>query len=235
LVPDVVPDEIEVNGRVLPLVVRRYRAARGVKMRACAVSGSVRLSLPARGGERQALALLESHSGWLAGQVARWPQSVRLAPGALVPFEGGQLLIDWDAARGLRVVRDGKRLLVGGPLAGVGDRVKRWLMTAARARLLAETERFAAEIGRPVAAVRLADPKGRWGSCNKVSARINYSWRLVMAPPDVLRSVVAHEVAHLVHADHGRDFWALVATLDAAATPSKRWLARHGRGLHLVR
>jgi hypothetical protein len=46
--------------------------------------------------------------------------------------------------------------------------------------------------------------------------------------------VVAHEAAHLVHANHGSSFWALVATLDARAAESKRWLARHGRGLHLI-
>ncbi|WP_416907854.1 MAG: M48 family metallopeptidase [Polymorphobacter sp.] len=228
------PATVVVGERVLPLVVRRYRAAQGVKMRACAVSGSVRLSLPARGGEAQALALLESHAGWLAAQVARWPAAVRLVPGAWVPFEGGELLIDWEAARPVRVVRTGDRLVLGGPEVAVGDRVKRWLMPEARARLEPETVRLAAAVGRTGVAVRLGDPKGRWGSCNKASGRINYSWRLVMAPPEVLRSVVAHEVAHLVHADHGRDFWALVGRLDSHAGPSKRWLAQHGRALQLV-
>jgi hypothetical protein len=225
---------VDVNGRVLPLVATRYAAARGVRMRACAVSGSIKLSLPARGGVAEALALLESHQGWLAAQVAKWPDVVRFAPGVRVPFAGVELLVDWDAARGLRVVRDGERLLVGGPEAGVGDRVKRWLMREARAVLAPETAQIAGQLGFKAVSVRLNDPRGRWGSCNKLRASINYSWRLIMAPPPVLRSVVAHEVAHLVHANHGREFWALVAELDAHADASKRWLARHGRGLHLI-
>lgn len=228
------PATVAVNGRELPVVATRYAQARGVRMRACAVSGAVKISLPARGGVAEALALLESHRGWLAAQVARWPEAVPFAHGVRVPFAGGALVIDWDAARPLRVVQDGERLLVGGPEAGVGDRVKRHLVRAARAELVPETERLAGLVGRPLNGVTLNDPRGRWGSCNKATARINYSWRLVMAPPAVLRSVAAHEVAHLVHANHGREFWALVATLDMQAEASKRWLARHGRGLHLV-
>lgn len=228
------PEVVRVNGRDLPLVATRYAQARGVRMRACAVSGTVKISLPARGGVPQALALLESHAGWLAAQVARWPDVVPFVHGARVPFAGGAIVIDHDEDRSLRLVLDGDRLLVGGPKAGVSDRVKRFMVRGARAALVPETHRLARLVGRPVNAVTLNDPSGRWGSCNKASARINYSWRLVMAPPAVMRSVAAHEVAHLVHANHGREFWALVAELDSEASTSKRWLARHGRGLHLV-
>lgn len=203
-------------------------------MRACAVSGTVKISLPAHGGVRQALALLESHTGWLAVQVAKWPEIVPFAHGARVPFAGTTLMVVHDTGRPVRVVQDGERLLVGGPEAGVSDRVKRFMVSSARAALVPETERLAGLVGKKVSCVTLNDPRGRWGSCNKATARINYSWRLVMAPPSVLRSVAAHEVAHLVHANHGREFWALVDELDSEAGQSKRWLSRHGRGLHLV-
>ena len=55
-------------------------------------------------------------------------------------------------------------------------------------------------------------PRSRWGSCSS-QGRIRLSWRLILAPPEVRRYVVAHEVAHLVHLDHGREFKALEARL----------------------
>jgi hypothetical protein len=61
---------------------------------------------------------------------------------------------------------------------------------------------------------------------------ISLSWRLVLAPEEVLDYVVAHEVAHLVHQDHGRAFWKLVADLTPAVSGPRRWLKTHGADLY---
>ena len=62
------------------------------------------------------------------------------------------------------------------------------------------------------AAVSVGDAGSRWGSCSS-QGRIRLSWRLIFAPPEVRRFVVAHEVAHLVHLDHSAGFKALEARL----------------------
>jgi predicted metal-dependent hydrolase len=114
----------------------------------------------------------------------------------------------------------------------------RWLQAEALADLTSSTRRFAALIDREVAQVRIGDPRGRWGSCAAPrpgeAARIAYSWRLMLAPAFVRDNVVAHEVAHLVHHNHSPAFHALHASLDPHAPATKRWLARHGAGLHWV-
>ena len=61
-----------------------------------------------------------------------------------------------------------------------------------------------------------------------------FSWRLVLAPPDVQDYVVAHEVAHLRHMNHGREFWALVERLTAHRATATAWLAAEGARLHRV-
>jgi len=91
----------------------------------------------------------------------------------------------------------------------------------------------AGDVGRAVAQVRIGDPRARWGSCAS-GGRIAYSWRLILAPPSVRRAVVAHEVAHLVHANHGPDFHALLGQLDPTVAASRVWLKRHGAALHWV-
>lgn len=58
-----------------------------------------------------------------------------------------------------------------------------------------------------------------------------FSWRLAMAPPEVLDYVAAHEVAHLAHMDHSPRFWAAVATLMPGYAPRRAWLRRNGADL----
>lgn len=228
------PDTVSVAGRLLPLVAERRRGARAIRLRADSVQGAVRISLPMRGGIGEALVLLERHQDWLARQVAGWPRPLPFAPDAIIPFDGGELVIRWDARHRRLPHRDGQLLLVGGPEAQLPGRVLRWLKAAALADMDATTRRLAAAIERPVTQVRVGDPRARWGSCASGAGRIAYSWRLILAPAFVRGNVVAHEVAHLVHANHGPAFHALLAGLDQHAATSRRWLARNGAALHWV-
>jgi predicted metal-dependent hydrolase len=86
--------------------------------------------------------------------------------------------------------------------------------------------------------VAITDARGRWGSCRPASPRagasIRYSWRVVMAPPGVIDYLAAHEVAHLVHADHSPAYWAVVQRLVGDHRPFRRWLRDHGPALHAV-
>ncbi len=59
-----------------------------------------------------------------------------------------------------------------------------------------------------------------------------FSWRLIMAPPDVLDYVVAHEVAHLREMNHSHRFWAIVADLCPDYETHRRWLRENGSQLH---
>ena len=86
------------------------------------------------------------------------------------------------------------------------------------------------------------DARGRWGSCTPARkagfaasaqvGRIRYSWRLILAPYSVLDYVAAHECAHLVEANHGPNFWALVKDLVGEPKAHRAWLRAHGATLH---
>ncbi len=228
------PAIITVAGRELPLVIERRAAARGVRLRADSVQGVVRIGLPARGGTAAAAQLLADHQGWLAAQVARWPAPQPFMAGAVIPFDGGQLCLDWHPDHPRTPRRDGDRLLIGGPVDLLPARTLRWLKAAALAELTPATHHHAAIVARPVTQVRVADPRARWGSCTSTAGRIAYSWRLILAPAFVRNNVVAHEVAHLVHANHGTEFHALLRQLDANGRAARAWLKVNGAGLHWV-
>ena len=85
----------------------------------------------------------------------------------------------------------------------------------------------------PLRRVVVKDTSSRWGSCT-ADGTVMFSWRLVMAPPEVQDYVVAHEVAHLRHMDHSRQFWALTAQLTPHRRAATAWLAAHGAGLMRV-
>ena len=72
----------------------------------------------------------------------------------------------------------------------------------------------------------MRDTRTRWGSCS-ASGNLCFSWRLVFAPEEVLDYVVAHEVAHLVHMNHGTRFWRLVEKLCPGAERQRVWLNRN--------
>lgn len=99
------------------------------------------------------------------------------------------------------------------------------------ARELIATE--SARMGVKTTGLRIADQKTLWGSCGR-NGLISLSWRLVLAPPEVFRYVVIHELAHLVHHHHGPRFWALVGRHMPEFERNRAWLREHGAALHAV-
>jgi predicted metal-dependent hydrolase len=77
----------------------------------------------------------------------------------------------------------------------------------------------------------LRDTASRWGSCSS-TGRLNFSWRLILAPPFVLDYLAAHEVTHIVHMNHSPLFWKLTRRLFPETDRAEAWLKANGAGLH---
>ena len=121
-------------------------------------------------------------------------------------------------------LQDGK-LVCGGPAEGFARRIELFLKRRALDVLSAETAEIATAAGVTLRAVSVGDADTRWGSCSS-AGRIRYSWRLILAPPAARRYVVAHEVAHLKHLNHGPAFKALERELFGSNPESARLLLR---------
>ncbi|WP_336962035.1 SprT family zinc-dependent metalloprotease [Sphingobium aquiterrae] len=218
----------------MPIRVRKMARARGYRLTMDVARSELRLSMPPRAAIRQALAWVQGQEAWIREQIAAAPDAVPLAPGMAIPLEGREVTIVHDPALPRGVREDGDRLLVGGAAESVGPRLLRWLRTRAKSVLEAETLACAAREGLRVGPISIGDPRSRWGSCAS-SGAIRYSWRLILAPPEVRRATVAHEVAHLIHMDHSPAFHAAHARLlGADPAPARAWLRRHGAALHRV-
>lgn len=211
------------------VTLRRSARARRFSLRVSRLDGRVTLSIPARASEAEALAFAGGKADWVRSILSTAAPRRSIGPGAAVPFEGRALTVTAAAVRAVRV--EGDLLLVPGDPARMATRIAAFLKLAARQRLQSESERFAAAIGRPIRAITLRDTRSRWGSCTH-DGRLMYSWRLIMAPPEVLSYVAAHEVAHLKELNHSANFWAIVARLMPDHARHRRWLRSHGNDLH---
>jgi len=199
-------------GLPVPIDIRPLKSARRFRLRFDDVSGRLKLTCPARTSRRAALAWAGDQRLWIDAQIARIEPAEPFVPGAMIPIDGREVRLLWsqDAPRTPR--RDGDILLCGGPANGVARRIELFLKRIALETMSAEVHDYASAAGVTVAGVSIGDPASRWGSCSS-ARRIRLSWRLILAPPNVRRFVVAHEVAHLVHLNHGPDFKALEALL----------------------
>lgn len=225
---------IEIEGRAIPIAIRRLPQARRMTMRLAPDGSEIRISVPQWARTAEALAFAKTRQAWLAAQLARHAPPVPLAHGAILPFRGEMLAIDHRPTAPRRpAIADG-RLIVGGPATGLEGRLRRWIQAEAKALFAADLPFYCARAGVSEPTLALTNARSRWGSCSGQGI-IRLNWRLAMAPDAVRRSVVAHEVAHLVHFDHSPRFHACLGRIfEGDIDAANRWLKAHGRGLYTV-
>lgn len=215
----------------IAVVLRRSGQARRLSLRVSGLDGRVTLTLPKSLHLKDALDFLQDRESWLRAAVTRLPEICPVAIGRDILLRGDRLRITQGTGPRIRVV-DGQLLVPPDPTGTrTAPRLATFLKTSARAALVPASERYATALGRPISAITLRDTRSRWGSCT-AQGRLMYSWRLIMAPPEVLHYVAAHEVAHLQHMDHSRNFWACVAQLMPEYKQHRHWLRDNGALLH---
>ena len=109
---------------------------------------------------------------------------------------------------------------------------EQWYKDRARQALTGRVQFFAAQHGFRYDKVRITSARTRWGSCSSRGS-LSFTWRLVMAPLDVVDYVVIHELAHLKIKNHSAVFWAEVARLMPDYKRHRDWLKRNGQLLTL--
>ncbi|WP_118134060.1 M48 family metallopeptidase [Oceanicella sp. SM1341] len=212
--------------------LKRLARARRLTLRIAATDGTVHLTLPAHVPLAEARMFVLRQEDWLRSRLARAPQPVTVALGTALPVEGRMLRL--VAAAGRRVQRDETSLALPGAAEGAGRRAETWLRTLARERLVPAADAYAARLRRAPGRITLRDTGSRWGSCTS-RGDLMFSWRLAMAPPEVLDYVAAHEAAHLVEMNHSERFWAQVARICPDYATHRAWLREHGASLHRYR
>lgn len=215
------------------LILRKSARARRISLRVSRLDGRVTLTMPPYASEREALAFAAEKADWLRRHLAARPAETRVSVGYALPVEGRMLTLQSvDHGRAPRI--EGDLFLIPGLEARAATRAAAFLKLRARDRLAEASDRYATKLGRPYTSLTLRDTRSRWGSCTTEGA-LMYSWRLIMAPPEVLDYVAAHEVAHLAEMNHSPAFWKTVGRLYGPYAEARAWLKREGHRLHHYR
>lgn len=224
--------EITLGERRLPIVVTRHPRAKRIVLRLAPEGDAVRVTLPRWGRTAEAVEFAHARRDWLAAQLDALPQGEPPRAGGTLAYRGAELAIAWSPDAPRRPLLGGETIAIGGPEKHLATRLQRWLEGEALRLMSADLSEFCAAAGVPAPSLRLSRARRRWGSCaSDGTVRIN--WRLVMAPDAVRRSVVAHEVAHLLHFDHSPAFKAALARIyDGDLPAADRWLKERGRTLY---
>ncbi len=229
--------EIEANGEALPVRVVEHAKARRLTLRILPGGRALKLTVPPYVGDDQIDAFLDRNRDWASARIARLPQSVPLGEGATIPYLGvDHRIVHLDRLRGVVEVRDiagEPSLLVPGEPDHVPRKVVDFLKKEARTHLNEAVARHAAVLGVRAKTIRITDTKSRWGSCSSTRT-LSFSWRIVMAPEEVLDYLAAHEVAHLREMNHSDAFWSLVRQTCPQMERHRHWLRSHGARLHAV-
>ncbi|MCK2168633.1 M48 family metallopeptidase [Thalassospira xiamenensis] len=227
-------EETEIDlPQIGPLPVRLRPSARAtrLKLRIDPAFDGVEIVVPNGISRKTAISMLYQHGDWVTAHMSRLPERVQFVPGAWVPFMGNEHAIRTipDAKRG--VWAEAGVIWVSGLPEHTNRRVSDWLKKQAKLEISPRAHAYAERIGKKVNRISLKDTRTRWGSCSS-NGNLSFSWRLVLAPEDVLDYVVAHEVAHLQELNHSARFWAVVENLYGPSKKQQHWLKKNGSALH---
>lgn len=252
---DLTPEEpvlAHLSGGTLPYLLRRSPRAHRIRVVVDPARGAV-VTVPggrrlgAGEGRRLAATFVAEREAWIRGHLsvqaerrARVAQAGPVGPGSRIPLHGREHTLVFVPARpGARrstVLRDvgGHQLIIR--LAARDDRsaaqvLRDYCRDLARPVIEAALSTHAAELGVEPTAVSIRDQRTRWGSASR-AGRLSFSWRLILAPPEALDTVVIHELAHLRVFGHGPRFWAFVAARRPDHKLWQRWLRDHAFELH---
>lgn len=220
-----VPAPADIHGVPVRVSLRARRLSLTMDMK----RGEIVLVYPKRASRARAEKFVRDNMRWIEAQRQKHVAPRAFADGDRLTIHGHEYKIRHRPGRGI-VHIDGSDIIVPGAAAHMHRRLRDFLKKEAARVLKDLSDDKAAALGLKPAPVRVIDPKTRWGSCTH-DGRLMYSWRLILAPPVVLDYLVAHEVAHRVHMNHGKSFWRLCADIAADAPFARRWLDDHGKEL----
>ncbi len=218
-------DSVEVSTRVSP-------RAKKITLKITGHNG-VELVIPKNVSDKQAMHFLYSKQQWIIEKSKEIgiKSRTKFEEGAEIPIQGSVYKVEYGGSIRGKTRLEGDKLIVCGERGVLSKRVRAFLQELAKKEISARAEIEALKLGVKYSRITVRDTNSRWGSCSH-KKNLSFSWRLIMAPRDVLEYVVAHEVAHIIEMNHSKNFWELVESIFPEHRSSRKWLKDNGVMLH---
>lgn len=206
-------------------------------------AGIVELVLPLRASERAGNAFIKIRHEWISRALDTQKQRnamqkpVICEDKASIPCFGDMLKLsivcEPGRSRASVILRGFTLSVYVATFADAQKALSKWYRREAMAYCTGQVQEYADVLNVTVSAVRAIGMKSQWGSCNSIKKSLTFNWKLALAPEEVARYVIAHEVAHLVQANHSKAFWDVVKKLDPDYMAHRTWLKVYGGGLYI--
>ena len=207
------------------------------------IGSDLQVRVPEHVGDERVAAFLQRKRPWIRSKVAE----IRLLPphrnkelvsGESFPYLGRHYRLKIQEGHQVGVCLSGGYLKATIRLTEQGEQrqariqqyLQNWYRSRALEHLQEKANRYAQQIGVTPAGVSVRNFKSRWGSCDK-QGQVVFNWNIIKAPHAIADYVVVHELCHLIHPNHSKEFWQLVCRHDPAYAEHRQWLKERGEAL----
>ena len=228
------PKIIAYNGHKIPLRLRYNTKAKRIILRVDQETGGAIITLPPHSSKTEALSLVNERVDWIVDKIKGLPPKITLTDGQSLTLMGQLITIRHrpDLKMGVQLI--GSEMITSGKIEHLHRRIVDWLKKYTKEIIAPRAHNMASQLECKINRISIRDTKSRWGSCSS-QGNLSFCWRLIMTPEWVLNYVIAHEVSHLKHMDHGPEFWQIVGTFGVKPKQARIWLNQHGRVLQRIR
>ena len=228
---------VKVNGEIIDYtLIKTARASVEIRV----LPNEIRLFAPQSYPLRRADQLVRDKADWIAQARRRFTEyearEAALYPmtdGMPVPVEGRQYTLRVTYGTRSSAYQAGDELVIITPDTApdkVREALRGYLIGRAQQRIRERLDHFIPLVGRAPGRVTIREQRTKWGSCS-AKGNLNFNCLLMLAPEEVMDYVIVHELCHLRHMDHSKDFWAEVGSIDPAFKAHQKWLRDNGGAL----
>lgn len=195
--------------------------------------GSVTVCAPLRLPESAIQAFAEKHFNWIEKKKAEMRaivpiRSKQYQPGEMFLYLGKEYELEVVPAQRQKLILDDRFKITESALKNAELVFQKWYRQQA-SQLIPERVKFFADLYHlPYEQTKITSARTRWGSCSSKNT-LNFSWRLMLTPPEVIDYVIIHELAHTVHHNHSKRFWNLVEKLLPDYKARRKQLRQYGQ------
>jgi len=224
---------ITLRGKEIQFSFRRSPRARNLRIQVGLDSG-VEVISPTIVSESEIFNFIHSKQDWIISKVKHFEKFADIKKYPNEIFYLGQICkMKVINAPKNDIFFDGAVLQIGKkPKSSLKGVLETWFRKEAKINITGMVTELSQEYELEVNRITIKEQKTRWGSCSK-AGNLNFNFRLMMAPEEVIRYVIIHELSHLTHMNHSKKFWRLVSERCPDYQKHIRWLKRHGPFLKL--
>lgn len=232
------------NEQIITYIIRLDKRRKNIQIRLLP-DAVVEFVTPGKLTNDEIKQIIQAKKRWLTGRLnqqadlAANPVNQELVPGSRLLYRGKPytLAVLPGNSKPEVIVNDSEILVklpvaktISEPSAIVEQILKAWFVNQACEQFLERTKYWATQIGVHPVRITIKAQKTRWGSCSSLG-NINYNWRVIMAPPEVIDYLVIHELCHLLVPNHSAKFWNEVKRFSPAYHECRKWLTDNGKVL----